>query len=322
MTKLRIGVLRGGPSNEYDVSLQTGAAILKHMPEQYHAHDILISKDGTWHRDGFERSPDRVLKGLDVIFNGLHGHFGEDGKVQKILDHHGIPYTGSGAFASALGMNKILSKKAFERHGIRTPQYIVVRKSDNREEKIIKAQQQFILPVVVKPAMSGSSVGITIVKNFHHLEEALARAFAHSQTALIEEFIRGKESTCGVVEGLRGERVYTLLPVEIVPAKEQEFFDYDAKYNGASQEIVPGRFSETEKREIQHLAKLVHEALGLRHYSRTDMIVSPTRGVYVLEVNTLPGLTPQSLMPQSLQAIGISFKDFLHHLISQALISK
>jgi D-alanine-D-alanine ligase len=322
MTKLRVGVLRGGPSNEYDVSLQTGAAILKHLPEQFHAHDIFISKDGTWHRDGFVKTPDKALKHLDVVFNGLHGHYGEDGKVQKILDHHGIPYTGSGAFASALGMNKVLSKVAFEKHGIRTPQCIVVRKSDNREEKISQAQHQFILPVVVKPAMSGSSVGVTIVKNFHHLEEALARAFAHSHTALIEEFIRGKESTCGVVEGLRGERIYTLLPVEIVPPKEQEFFDYDAKYSGKSQELYPGRFSEAESREIQRLAKLVHEVMGLRHYSRTDMIVTPTRGVYVLEVNTLPGLTPQSLLPQSLQAVGVTFKDFLQHLILQALIRK
>ncbi|MDQ3014942.1 MAG: D-alanine--D-alanine ligase [bacterium] len=318
MNKLRVGVLRGGPSSEYDVSLKTGAAVLQHMPEQFHAHDIFISKDGIWHKDGFERSPDRALSHIDVVFNALHGEFGEDGKVQKILDHISIPYTGSKAYESAIGMNKVLSKIEFEKHGIKTPQYIVVRKSDNREDKIAHVNQHFLLPVVVKPAMSGSSVGITIVKNIHHLEEALARAFAHSHQALIEEYIRGKEATCGVVDQLRGEPVYTLLPVEIIHPKENEFFDYDAKYSGKSQEICPGRFSQGESAEIQRLAKQVHQVLGLRHYSRTDMMVTPTRGIYVLEVNTLPGLTPQSLLPQSLAAVGVSFKDFLHHLISMA----
>ncbi|MBX4198112.1 D-alanine--D-alanine ligase [Candidatus Parcubacteria bacterium] len=322
MSKLHVGILRGGPSSEYEVSLKTGAAVLKHLPDHYQAHDIFISKDGVWHRDGLEKSPERALKHVDVVFNALHGEFGEDGQVQKILDRHGIPYTGSGALSSAIGMNKVLSKKAFEHYGVRTPYYAAIRKSDDRAEKTEYIFKHFMVPFVVKPASSGSSVGVTIVKNFGQFPAALDKAFEVGDTALVEEFIRGREATCGVVNHFRNQKTYPLLPVEIIPADTQEFFDYDAKYNGQSQEICPGNFSEEEKAEIQRLARLVHEALNLRHYSRTDMMVTPGRGVYVLEVNTLPGLTPQSLVPQSLEAIGCSFKDFLDHLVRLALDRK
>lgn len=319
MSKLRVAVVRGGPSSEYDVSLKSGSTILKHLPQKYHAHDILISKDGMWHRDGLERTPVRALAGMDVVFNAMHGQFGEDGKVQKILDHIGIPYTGSDSMASALGMNKVLSKKAFEHHNIKTPYFAVIRKEDDLGEKMNHVFHHFLLPFVVKPANAGSSVGVSIVKNFAHLEDALLHAFTFSDTVMIEEFIKGREATCGVVDNFRGETIYSLLPVEIIHPKENPFFDYDAKYGGKSQEIVPGRFSEAEKNEIQRLAKHVHESLGLRHYSRTDFIVTPKRGIFVLETNTLPGMTEESLMPKSLEAIGCSIADFLDHILTQAL---
>jgi D-alanine-D-alanine ligase len=296
----------------------TGGSVLKHMPEKYQAHDIFITKDGTWHRDGFERSPERALAHIDVVFNALHGEFGEDGKVQKLLDNLSIPYTGSGAMASAVGMNKVLSKKAFAQHGIKTPYFAIINKNDDLDEKHRFVFHHFFLPFIVKPVSAGSSVGVTIVKSFHHLREALEKAFQFGENALIEEYIRGREATCGVLNHFRGEQTYSLLPVEIIPHKEHEFFNYDAKYNGKSQEICPGNFSFEEKYAIQNLAKQVHEALGLRHYSRTDMIVTPRRGIYVLEVNTLPGLTPASLLPQSLEALGVSFPEFLDHLVTLA----
>jgi D-alanine-D-alanine ligase len=319
MSKLRVGVLRGGPSSEYEVSLKTGAAILNNLPEHYSGHDIFISRDGVWHKDGLARSPDRALKHIDVVFNGLHGEYGEDGKVQKLLDTLGVPYTGSGAFASAVGMNKALSKIAFEKHGIKTPFYTTVKNTDPLKEKIEYTFKHFVLPVVVKPSTTGSSVGVTIVRNFHNLEQAINKALTYSPTVLIEEYIQGKEATCGVVDHFRGEKAYSLLPVEIIQPVESDFFDYEAKYGGKSHEICPGRFSRSEMEEIQRLAKHVHHSLGLRHYSRTDMIVSPTRGVYVLEVNTLPGLTAQSLLPLSFEAVGTNFKDMLHHVIQLAL---
>jgi D-alanine-D-alanine ligase len=318
MTKLRVGILRGGPSSEYDVSLKTGGAVLKHLPEKYLGHDIFISKEGIWHRDGLEKSPERALAHIDVVFNALHGEYGEDGKVQQILDALTIPYTGSGSMASAVGMNKILSKKAFAHHGIKTPYHAVIKNTDNLQDKVKYAFHHFFLPIVVKPASAGSSVGVSIVKNFNHLEEAFRKAFQYSDTLLMEEYIRGREATCGIVDGLRGEKHYALPPVEIIHPKENEFFDYDAKYSGKSQEICPGNFTPQEKAEIERMARIAHESLGLRHYSRSDFIVTPRRGVYILEVNTLPGLTPQSLLPQSLEAVGVAFPDFLDHLITLA----
>ncbi len=318
MSKLNVAVLRGGPSSEYDVSLKTGSSVLKNMPEKYKTHDILISKDGIWHRDGMERSPERALAHIDVVFNALHGQYGEDGKVQKLLDNLGIPYTGSGAMASSVGMNKVLSKKIFERENIKTPFYKTVKASDNIEDVVAYAFKNFFLPFIVKPASAGSSVGVTLVKNFQQLDDAILNAFQHSDTVIMEEYIRGREATCGVVENFRNEKIYSLLPIEIIHPKEHDFFNYDAKYGGKTQEICPANFSPDEKAEIQRLACQAHKALGLRHYSRSDFIVTPRRGVYILESNTLPGLTEQSLLPKSLEAIGCVFSDFLDHLIMLA----
>ncbi len=319
MTKLRIAVLRGGPSGEYEVSLKTGASILKHLPEKYQAHDIFISKDGAWHREGVERSPERALVGIDAVINALHGEYGEDGKVQQILQQLGVPYTGSDSLASALAMNKILTKQAFENHGIKTPYYAVIRRGDNVEEKTAYVFSHFLLPFIVKPASSGSSLGVTLVKNFNDLFPAIEKALAVSDSVLVEEYIKGREATCGVIDNFRNEKTYALLPVEIVQGKEHDFFNYEAKYGGGTEEICPGRFSEAEKQEIQKLARDVHEKLGLRHYSRTDFMVHPRRGIYALEVNTLPGITSESLLPKSLAAIGASLGEFLDHLISLVL---
>lgn len=322
MHKLNVAVLRGGPSSEYEVSLKTGASILKHMPEKYKAHDIHISKDGIWHKDGLERDPARALVNMDVVINAMHGEYGEDGKVQRILDRIGVPYTGSGAMVSALGMNKILSKKAFENHGIKTPYYLAIKREDDLSEKVSHVFHHFLFPVVVKPASAGSSVGVTIVKKFPDLESALIKALEISESALVEEYIKGREATCGVAENFRNEKIYSFPPAEIVYPATAEFFDYQAKYSDgdtAAKEIVPGNFSEKEKHEIQKLAKLVHESLGLRHYSRTDFMIHPRRGIYVLEVNTLPGMTPASLLPKSLEAVGCSYPDFIDHLISLAI---
>jgi D-alanine-D-alanine ligase len=171
---------------------------------------------------------------------------------------------------------------------------------------------------VVKPVSAGSSVGITVVRTFFDLESALASALEHSDSVIIEEFIEGREATCGVLDNFRDEKHYALLPVEIIPHKDSTFFDYDAKYRGESLEICPGNFDEDTKRIIQEVAQSVHRELGLRHYSRSDFIVHPKRGVFFLEVNTLPGLTSESLLPKSVKAVGSSLPEFLDHVIMMA----
>jgi D-alanine-D-alanine ligase len=320
MSKKKVGVLRGGPSSEYEVSLKTGKSVMDSLTDRYEVLDIFIDKDGVWHYLGVPIKPENVFKKVDVIFNALHGAYGEDGTVQKLLDTFGIPYTGSTALASAVGMNKVLSKKIFVNNEIKTPLHKTISKKDNVAEEVVKLFKTFPMPVVVKPVNGGSSVGTAIAKTMAELELAVNDALKYSDTALIEEFIAGKEATCGVIDNFRNEKIYALLPVEIGKSKESTFYDYNAKYISNTQEIIcPGNFTEVEKRMIQQMSVEAHRALGLRHYSRSDFIIHPKRGIYILETNTLPGLTDHSIIPKSVNAIGCSLPDFLDHLIKLAL---
>lgn len=327
-TRLRVGVLRGGVSPEYDVSLKTGNAVLKHLPpEKYVPVDILLTKDGQWHLSGLPADLPKISRNVDVVFNALHGEYGEDGKVSALLDHFSIPYTGSRALPSSIGMNKVLAKEFFTKAGMKTPasRPIQAKNALEREERenmvreiAFEVFRTITPPWIVKPISGGSSVGTSIISSYPHLVETLL-AFSETETdILLEEFIHGKEATCGVIDAFRGKEIYSLLPIEIRPATNHTFFDYEAKYNGETEEIVPGNFSREESAEIQRLAKLAHQALGLRHYSRSDFIVTP-RGIYILEVNTLPGLTEESLIPKSLRAVGSSLPEFLDHVITLAV---
>ena len=322
MSRTRVAVLRGGPSSEYDVSLKSGQTVLKHLPEKYQAHDIFISKNGEWHLDGLVKSPDKILQTMDVVFNALHGEYGEDGKVQQILESHRVPYTGSNALASALAMNKYLTKETLIQHGIKTPQYFLLRGRSDPKEIAKQIFETFAPPYVIKPVALGSSVGVFVVKTLYDLPDAIAEGLLASPTILIEEGIIGKEATCGVVDNFRGEENHALMPIEIRIPKTSPFFDYHAKYSGVSEEICPGNFSREEKQEIEDVAVQAHRILGLRHYSRSDFMISPTRGVYFLETNTLPGLTSESLLPKALQAGGTSLPDFFDHILTLALEGK
>ena len=319
--KIRVGVLRGGPSPEYEVSLNTGKTILANLPEEYEPLDVFISRDGAWHTAGLEKSPYQILKTIDVTVNALHGAYGEDGAVQKLLENFGIPYTGSDSMASALGMSKVMSKNIFNLYGLKTPQYIVVDKGENQNILIKKINESLPFPIIIKPLNSGSSLGVSFVEKVGDIKNALKKSFEHSPELIVEEFINGKEVTCGVIEGFRGQNFYTLLPVEINP--HHAFFDYNSKYkNLESRYKIPSNFREDEKMEIQKAAGLIHQALGLRHYSRSDFILHPKRGLFVLEVNTLPELSHRSSFIKSLEAVGGNIKEFLSHLLSKTLERK
>lgn len=320
--RIRVGVLRGGPSSEYEVSLKTGASALAHIPQDRFApFDIFVDRGGVWFVNGCARAPHAVLCDTDIIFNALHGEWGEDGGAQELMDGHGARYTGSGKDASRRAMQKAYTKAALTARGIKTPVWRVVHKSDATGDVATLARElyrSFPQPSVVKPLALGSSVGVSIVHSLAELLVALESVFARAEQALVEEYIQGKEATVGVVEGFRGQEHYALLPVEIIPAAGSAFFDYEAKYGGHSQEICPGNFSKTENTKLQEIAAQTHNLLGLRHYSRSDLIVHPKRGIYFLEVNTLPGLTPESLLPKSLSAIGSSLSEFLGHVLDLA----
>lgn len=316
-----VGVLRGGPSREHEVSLKTGHAIVGALSgEHYTVRDIYIDKAGVWHERGIPTDPAKSLRTVDVVVNGLHGEYGEDGEVQKILERFGIPYTGSDSFGSYMAMHKVLAKDRAAKAGLLTPRFQLVEEGSDVEGLVAEVVRTFSQPVVVKPVKWGSSVGVSIVGGHAPLLAAVSSLLEDgSGGVLIEEYIKGQEATAGVVEGLREEALYALPPVEIIP--EEQFFSYGAKYSGKTREVCPAQFPRKTSDELMRQARLMHDVLGLRHYSRSDFIVSP-KGIYYLETNTLPGLTTESLLPKSLAAVGVSFPDFVSHVVGLALAGK
>jgi len=313
-----IAVLRGGPSSEYEVSLKTGKSVITALQDVYRIIDITIDKQGVWHKEGIEVEPLKVLRGVDVVFNAMHGEYGEDGQVQELLQCLNVPFTGPKKLAAVVSINKVKTKELYESYDIKTPDYRVVEKGEDIHQVAIEMVREFRMPVIVKPADKGSSVGITIATNYKELENAFSVLFENCNVILVEEVIKGKEGTVGVVEGLRDEKLYTLPVVEIIPPSDKNFFDYNAKYGGKTKEICPGNFTQKEKETMKEYARLAHHILGLRHYSRTDFMIHPTRGIFTLETNALPGLTSESLLPKGLEAVGVSYKDFLKHVLETA----
>jgi D-alanine-D-alanine ligase len=261
--------------------------------------------------------PEKALHGVDVAFNALHGEFGEDGGVQRYLEVLKIPYTGSNTVASALAFNKQRTKEAVVKLGVMVPRGVVVNKGPDIEQTAIRVFRTFPHPAIVKPIIGGSSVGTTLAENFHTLRLGLERAFEIAPRALIEEYIKGQEAAVGVIDDFRGEKTYALLPLQIIPPPQSPFYDYDAKYHADTQLVCPGNFSPKIKQELQRISQLVHQQLGLSHYSRSDFVVGK-RGIYFLEINTLPGLTAHSHVPRALQAIGSKLSEFLDHVITLA----
>lgn len=317
-----VGVLRGGPSREHDVSLKTGHAILSNLSkDRYTVRDFYIDRQGAWHERGKVITPDKALRSVDMVVIGLHGEYGEDGEVQRLLERYGVPYTGSDPFGSFLAMHKVLAKEKVKEAGLLTPRYVLIEPGADVAKMASDIVRSFPQPVIVKPVRWGSSVGVSIVTGYAPLEKAINEILEDSGGVLVEELIRGKEATAGVVEGLRGEALYALPPIEILPPESASFFSYDVKYSGETREVCPGRFSKEENQALMDAARTAHEVLGLRHYSRSDFIVSP-KGLYYLETNTLPGMTEESLLPKSLAAVGVQFPDFLEYLVELALAGK
>ena len=289
-----VAVLRGGPSREYDVSLKTGAAVLDALDkEKYEPRDIFIARDGTWHLHGVGVAPERALHGSDVAFNALHGEFGEDGTVQRLLGQLGVPYTGSNAVASATAFNKHLTKEQAKKLNIKTPHGIIVDSSTSAHQIF----RTFPHPAIIKPAAGGSGQGISVAENFMQLQHGLAQAFDFGPQALVEEYIKGKDVSVGVINNFRNEATYALLPT--------------------SHETL----GQKEKATLAAIAKKIHDGLGLSHYSQSDFIVSK-RGVYFLEVNASPKLAKESLLGRALGSVGAKLADFLDHLLTLARTKK
>jgi D-alanine-D-alanine ligase len=314
-----VGVLRGGPSSEYDLSLKTGTAILNALPESdYDTRDIFIDKEGYWHSRGLRVEPVRALSQVDVVLNGLHGGPGEDGRVQRILDQAGIVYVGSGAQASALTLNKAQAGIVLKNAGIQMPR--AVSFSGTSEMNTVEMSRfvfsHFGPPYILKPAHEGASHGIRIAASIVDLPQAIAELLTDFGTALVEEFVIGNEATVAVIEGFRGEELYVLPPARVEYPARTPYLHFDHHRSGEIQYFTPSDFNHAEKAALMHMARAAHRALGLSHFSRSDFIVTK-RGPYLLEVNSLPGLYEGAAMPKMLESVGSSVGGFLEHVMGR-----
>jgi D-alanine-D-alanine ligase len=302
VTKKRIGVLLGGLSSEREVSLASGNAVLAALVSKgYDAVAVDVGRDVA---EQLHRA------GVEVAFNGLHGKFGEDGAIQGLLEVLGIPATGSGVLASAMGMNKIVSKTVFKAYGLSVGPFLIGARGDRDLAENAKAE--IGLPLVVKPSCEGSSVGVSVVRDEKDLGPALDLAFSYDREILVEKHLRGMEVQVGIL----GERA--LGAIEIVP--KDDFYSYKAKYEtGGSEHFFPARLPEGPYKRTLDAGLLAHRALGCRGYSRVDFIIDQEGASYILEVNTLPGMTATSLLPEIARGAGISFPDLVEEILKLAL---
>ena len=346
MAKIRVAVLMGGISSERDISLSTGRQILQSLdPEKYEAFGVdaallpgssrtLLKGAGSEistvaeAREALAGSNKLVSVGSivsadaglrpDVVLIALHGKFGEDGTVQGMLDLLGIPYTGSGVLASALSMDKSMTKKVLAADGIPVPESVdfTVRNGVWDEDGISESVARVGYPVMVKPSRQGSTIGMTKVNAPDELNDSIRQAAAYDEQIIVERFVAGTELTVGV---LGNDDPMALPVVEIVP--KSEYYDYESKYAaGGSEHIIPARLSDAQTAQAQDIALRSFRSLGCRGMARVDLIVGET-GMCVLEVNTIPGMTPTSLLPDAAKAVGIDFVRLLDMMIGFALES-
>ena len=307
MAKLRLALIAGGVSAEREVSLRGAAGVEQALNRD--RYEVVRYDPAT---DLARIAADAA--NIDAAFILLHGVHGEDGTIQGFLDLLGIPYQGAGVLGSALAMDKNLAKVMYRLAGLPVAPWVMVEPGDLRDSGRIESAVR--LPCVVKPVRQGSSIGMSIVRTRDQLPAALELALRHDGEVMVEAFLKGRELTAGVL----GNSELTALPlIEIIPDSRFDFFNYEAKYQpGATREVCPAPVSETVRARAQDYAVRAHRSLQLRGYSRTDMILVGEE-LYLLETNTIPGMTPTSLLPQAAAEAGLPFAALLDRLIELAL---
>lgn len=301
--KLTLALISGGDSPERQVSLASGDQVFEALnPEKYRIERFDPKTDLARLAAS---APD-----IDAALIVLHGPMGEDGTLQGMLDLLDIPYQGSGVLGSALAMNKLISKQIYEQNGLKVPSYAVLTAGDAIAPE--RLADLLGLPLVIKPVVGGSSIGMSLVRSVEGIPDAIQEALDQDRSALVESYVPGTELTCAVI-GNDCTEAYPV--VEIRPGKDHEFFDYTAKYTaGATTEICPAEIPGDIAAEVQSIAQIAHAALCCRGYSRTDVILSQGE-LYTIETNTIPGMTRTSLLPLSAQAAGVDFDSLLDRLI-------
>ena len=307
MSKIRVAVIAGGWSSEREVSLSSGRSVLEHLPKDKYK---VMFYDPATELDALINDRERI----DVAFPVTHGRLGEDGCIQGLLKIMGIPFVGSSVLSSALAMNKKVAKQMYKVVGLDVPKDMLIRKGERFSAKEIIAEMGE--RVMVKPAAEGSSIGVSMCQGEQEIINGIEKALKVDDEVLVEEFIDGVEVTCCVL----GRRELEVLPlVEIRPQPSYRFFTYEAKYKpGASEEVCPAPLDNDTSQRVAEIGKIAHRALRCRVWSRTDMIVTDKR-VTVLETNTIPGMTPNSLFPKAAKAAGMSLSELVDKLVQLTL---
>ena len=307
MKKRRVGVLMGGTSAERDVSLRTGEGVARALEAR--GHEVARVVFGTDAVDRAVRDAE-----IDVAFLALHGRGGEDGCIQGMLELMGIPYTGSSVLASALAMDKLKAKEMFRLHNVPTPPYYTATEQDLLEDdSLAELHGSFGFPVIVKPRNEGSSIGLAKAGDIRELRAGVEAALEHDRWALVERYIKATEVHVGILDG----RV--LGCIEVSP--KSGIYDYEAKYTaGATEYIIPPRIAATRTRGVMNLAERAVRALGCTGAVRVDLLVTEGENEYVLEVNTLPGMTPTSLLPKIAEHAGIEYGALCEMILSSATL--
>lgn len=305
---IKVAVVMGGPSKEREVSLNTGNAILSALQEK--GYDAV----------GIDLDPQHIVEqlkksGATVVFNAVHGLYGEDGRLQGVLEMLGIPYTGSRVLASAVAMDKFFTKHLFENNHVPTAKCLYITKQDETSPKD-RIIQELGIPCVVKPAAQGSSIGVTIVKSEQQLEAALEEAFRYGDRILAEAFFKGKEVAAGVMPGPDGKAMG--MPLVLIEP-HVNFYDFHNKYTkGATTYTCPAPFDEVTTKRLQQIAVAAYNALGCSGVARTDLMLAEDGTAIALEVNTVPGMTATSLIPKAAAAMGLSFPDLCEKILQSA----
>lgn len=306
----RIGVLMGGMSREREVSLRSGKKVLESLLRQGFQSQAI---------DPLEKGFIEKLYNIDTAFIALHGHYGEDGCIQGLLELLNIPYTGSGVLASALCMDKVATKKIFATCGIPTPKYYSFNSRNGLKQECEEVLRNFDLPIVAKPISEGSSIGVTVVKEEKGIIEVIEGLIDEFQSAFVEEFIDGNEVTVGILGC--GKDIQVLPILELV--SKNPFYDYESKYTqGMTEFIIPARLPKDIYRKTQEVALEAHLILGCHGFSRVDIIVGKTGIPYVHDVNTIPGLTELSDLPACANAAGINYDELILRMLYSSFIPK
>lgn len=303
---MKIGVLYGGVSKEREVSISSSKGIIEALKRN--GHEVIPIDFNP------QQLEDVINLEVDLIYIALHGKHGEDGCVQGLLDMVGIPYIGSGVLASALAMDKTKAKEMFDRADIPTAkgQRYRVNESSDLSEISQDINSKFTPPFVIKPNREGSTLGLTIVQKASEISEAVGKAMQSDDSILVEQFIKGIELTVPVIGEIGEEKALPI--IEIIP--KNELYDFESKYaEGGSEHIIPARIDDALTLRIQEFAVLAHQVLGCETYSRADFILTEDNTPYILEVNTLPGMTPTSLFPDAAQTVGISYDQMIETFI-------